>query len=106
MSNKLTQFKPGQVANPKGRPKGSGNKIAERTKAAFVEVFEAIDPVELLHDWALNQPVLFKDMWKAMLPKDITLDANLKHQVERIERVIIDTKDTDSKSLKAANNSE
>jgi len=102
---------PNSLANLKrdagpGRPKGSGPKIAEATKKAFVEVLEVLDPVELLHDWALNRPELFKDMWKAMLPKNIEIDGNLKHQVERVERVIVSASDRNGGSFKAANSFE
>lgn len=96
-------IKPGEVRNPNGRPKGSANRIAERTKQAMAETLEALDPVALLHDWALNRPELFKDMWKAMLPKNVNVDMGVA--LTRIAHVIIDANDNkalpshDSKQL-------
>ena len=93
-------IKPGEVRNPNGRPKGSGNRIAERTKAAFAETLEVLDPVALLHDWALNRPELFKDMWKAMLPKNIHVE--METTLTKIAHVIVnpnDNKEIDASQL-------
>lgn len=86
-----TKFKSGKEwnGNALGRPKGSGNKIAETTKAAMLEVFESLNPAELLHDWALNRPELFKDMWKHMLPKNILIEADIR-KWEKIQIVAYD----------------
>lgn len=83
------QSGPDWNGNALGRPKGSGNKIAESTKAAMLEVFESLNPAELLHDWALNRPELFQRMWKHMLPKNILIEADIR-KWEKIQIVAYD----------------
>ncbi len=73
MGNRETALKNLPEGGGPGRPLGSKNKIHGMTKEAFMSVFEQLDPSELLHDWALNNPALFKDIWKQLLPKAVEL---------------------------------
>lgn len=66
-------FEEGKSGNPDGRPKGSKNKVSNVTKEALLSVLEQVNPVELLHTWAMDRPELFKDIWKQLLPKAIEL---------------------------------
>ena len=91
LAKKDTRFKKGMVANPRGRGKGTVNRITEETKNAFAEVLTVLDPVELLHDWALNRPELFQRMWSHMLPKDIKVENTVP--LQKITHVIIDVTD-------------
>ncbi len=71
MGNRETALKNLPEGGGPGRPLGSKNKIHGMTKDAFMAVFKDLDASELLHDWALNNPALFKDIWKQLLPKAI-----------------------------------
>ena len=95
LAKKDTRFKKGMVANPRGRGKGTVNRITEETKNAFAEVLTVLDPVELLHDWALNKPELFATMWKHLLPKDIKLETPVTFQ--KITHVIVGVLDKEDR---------
>jgi len=73
MGNRETALKNLPPGGGPGRPKGSKNKIHGMTKEAFMNVFKDLDATELLHDWALNNPALFKDIWKQLLPKAVEI---------------------------------
>ncbi len=76
-----TQFRPGQSGNPKGRPKGSRNKINERTLKIIAEV-QAEEDMSLaraamrrLRD---DDPRAFWRLLTGLLPKQV--DADLRHE--------------------------
>lgn len=75
--------KPGQVLNPKGRPKGSRNKFAEE----FIKDF--------LRDWELNgkaairkarktDPVAYLKVAASLLPKDFNLNVSSEADLEKM----------------------
>ena len=75
MKSDNTLFKPGQSGNPKGRPKGSRNKLG----TAFLN--------DMLEDWAVNgkdvivkvrteKPDQYLKVVASILPKDINLNVN------------------------------
>lgn len=70
-----TKFKPGEVNNPAGRPKGSRNKLGEAFIEAMHEDFEAHGPVVIarVRD---EKPDQYLKVIASILPKDINLNVN------------------------------
>lgn len=73
-----TQFKPGQVANPKGRPKGSRNKLGEDFIHALAADFET-NGVAVIATVRAERPHEYLKVVASLLPKhvevkDVTLD--------------------------------
>ena len=80
-----TQFKPGQSGNPAGRPRGSRNKINERTLKLIAEVQAAEDTnlaraaLERLRD---KDPAAFWRLLTGLLPKQVEgeVDVTVRHE--------------------------
>ena len=73
----MGKFVPGQVANPKGRPKGSSNKTTTSLKEAILEAANAAHPggiVGYLTDRAMTDPGPFMALLGKVLP--LTLEGN------------------------------
>lgn len=73
-----TKFQPGQVANPKGRPKGSRNKLGEDFIHALAADFET-NGVEVIATVRAERPHEYLKVVASLLPKhvevkDVTLD--------------------------------
>ena len=69
----LTQFKPGQVANPAGRPKGARNKLGEAFVSALHDDFtqhgaEAIAKVREV------DPSTYMRVVAGLLPKEVKIE--------------------------------
>ena len=81
MPRRDTQFRPGQSGNPAGRPKGSRNKINERTLKIIAEVQAAEDTqlaraaLEKLRD---EDPQAFWRLLSGLLPKQVNADVEHK----------------------------
>ena len=75
MGNKTTQFQPGQSGNPKGRPKGSRNKLSENFVSDLQELWEEQGP-EILRRVSKESPDKLLAAMVQVLPKDfqVTVD--------------------------------
>lgn len=68
------QFKPGQSGNPKGRAKGSRNKLGEAFVAALHEDFLEHGP-SVIADVRVNRPDAYLRVIASILPKEIKIES-------------------------------
>jgi len=85
-------FKPGQSGNPKGRPKGSRDKINEAFLRDLSAAWEkhgktAIEKV------AKSDPTNFVKVVAGLIPKELKVDGDINHQHDHQHRAVSDTAD-------------
>ncbi len=68
MPSEETQFKPGQSGNPKGRPKGSRNKLSEAFLQALSDDFE-VHGVDAIVAVRIDKPEAYLSTIGKLMPK-------------------------------------
>jgi len=69
------QFKPGEVRNPAGRPKGTRNKLGEAFIKAMHEDFEAHGP-KVIETVRTEKPDQYLKVIASILPKELNVNTN------------------------------
>ena len=75
MGKKSTKFQPGQSGNPKGRPKGSRNKLSETFVSDLQELWEEQGP-DILRRVAKDEPSKLLAAMVQVLPKDFQVSVS------------------------------
>jgi hypothetical protein len=66
----LTQFKPGQSGNPRGRPQGSRNKLTEEFTHSLCKAWVTYGEAAL-QTAAMTEPMQFCEMIARLMPRDV-----------------------------------
>ena len=85
----------GVSGNPKGRPKGSRNKLAEEFVETLYADFQAHGK-QAIEDVRQDKPEVYVQIIAKLLPRDVKLEAS--HTLTKITHVIID-KPNDIKAI-------
>jgi len=78
MANK-GRIQPGQVLNPKGRPKGAKNKITKDVAGGFLDAWQQMGSVEHLARWGKENPDAFYALLGKLLPKEVKQSGESTH---------------------------
>ena len=74
----------GQSGNPKGRPKGSGNRLAENVLAALKEHFDenGLDAVQRV--WT-ESPAEYLRVIASVLPREVIITNDALEKIEKMD---------------------
>lgn len=72
-------FQKGQVSNPKGRPKGTVNKVTQSVRDAFKAAFDELQevPGARLGDWAKENPTEFYKLSGKLIPAKVESEGSM-----------------------------
>lgn len=76
-------IKPGEVRNPKGRPKGSRNKFAEEFVKDFLEDWEKHGRDAIKKARRLD-PVAYLRVASSLIPKDFNINMSSESDIEKM----------------------
>lgn len=76
-------FRKGASGNPKGREKGTPNKVTMAAKEMLEAAAEGAGGLETLTAFAKDKPEIFWPMWARLLPKNIDVGGAVVIEVRR-----------------------
>jgi hypothetical protein len=76
-------FKPGQSGNPAGRAVGSRNRLADSFLLDLKDAWQR-HGVDALDRVARDQPEVLVKVIASLLPKDVSIDVNVMHDVGNV----------------------